>query len=65
MKNSEVTFIRLPEVRDITQLSRSSIYRLMASGEFPRQIPITSRSVVWCKSHVDEWCKSKISLYHK
>ncbi len=60
MKNTEVKFIKLKEVMEITSLSRSSIYRLMDSGEFPRQIPITPRSVVWAKTHIEEWCDKKI-----
>ena len=60
MKNAEVKFLRLQQVRDITQLSRSSIYRLMETGDFPRQIPLTARSVVWVKAHIEDWCNEKI-----
>ena len=60
MKNAEVKFLRLEQVREITQLSRSSIYRLMSTGEFPKQIPITSRQVVWVKSQVQDWCHKKV-----
>ncbi|MAC71199.1 MAG: AlpA family transcriptional regulator [Gammaproteobacteria bacterium] len=60
MKNAEVKFLRLQQVREITQLSRSSIYRLMSSGEFPKQIPITSRQVVWVKAHIEDWCNKKV-----
>lgn len=57
---AEIQFLRLQQVREKTQLSRSTIYRLMAAGEFPRQIPITSRQVVWCKAHIEEWCERKV-----
>ena len=31
-------FIRLPQVKEITSLSKSSIYRLMEDGDFPKQV---------------------------
>ena len=57
----EVQFIRLPQVQEITCLSKSSIYRLMDDGEFPKQISLGARSVVWVRAHVDDWCAQKIS----
>jgi len=52
---TEVKFLRLPQVKEVTTLSRSSIYRMVASGEFPKQISIGSNQVVWIKSQVDDW----------
>jgi predicted DNA-binding transcriptional regulator AlpA len=37
-------FLRLPEVRAKVGLSTSTIYRLMAAGQFPRPIPIDRAS---------------------
>ena len=54
-------FLRLPQVKEMTSLSKSSIYRLMDEGNFPKQISIGSRSVVWVRSHVEDWCDKKIS----
>ena len=59
-QTAEVQFLRLQQVRDITQLSKSSIYRLMSEGDFPRQIPLTARQVVWVKQHVMDWCNKKV-----
>ena len=59
-KQPEVQFLRINDVRDMTQLSRSTIYRLMASGEFPQNIQLTKRSVVWVKTHVTDWCNEKV-----
>ena len=33
-------FLRLPEVRQLMGISTSSLYRMMAAGEFPRPVPI-------------------------
>ena len=54
-------FLRLPQVKEMTCLSKSSIYRLMDEGNFPKQISIGSRSVVWIRSQVEDWCFNKIS----
>jgi len=53
-------FVRLPQVKEMTCLSKSSIYRLMADGDFPSQIPLGARSVVWVRTEIEEWCDQKI-----
>lgn len=47
--------IRLPEVKDRTSLSRSSIYSMMAQGTFPVQKKLGVRMVAWCESDIDQW----------
>jgi len=54
-------FIRLPQVKEITSLSKSSIYRLMEDGDFPKQVPLGARSVAWDKSQVEDWCAEKVA----
>ena len=58
---TEVKFLRLPQVKEVTTLSRSSIYRMVATGEFPKQISIGSNQVVWIKSQVDDWMNQQIA----
>ena len=58
---SQHQFIRLPQVKELTCLSKSSIYRLTEEGDFPKQIPLGARSVVWVKSHVEDWCAQKVN----
>ena len=54
-------FVRLPQVKEMTCLSKSGIYRLMESGDFPRQVALGARSVVWVRSQVEDWCSQKVS----
>jgi len=61
---SSSQFIRLPQVKELTCLSKSSIYRLMDEGDFPKQIPLGARSVVWVKSQVEDWILSKVKVAH-
>ncbi|EOB7985627.1 TPA: AlpA family phage regulatory protein [Pseudomonas aeruginosa] len=39
--------IRLKEVVSSTGLARSTIYKLIGSGEFPKPVPLVGRSVGW------------------
>jgi prophage regulatory protein len=56
-------FVKLKEVIKITTLSKSSIYRLMSEGDFPSQIPLGARSVVWVRAEIEEWCTKRIAEY--
>lgn len=47
--------IRLKEVTDKTGLGHSSIYKLMANGEFPQSVQLNVRAVAWVGSDVKEW----------
>lgn len=51
----EKKFLKLKEVCHITGLSRSTVYRMMTTNEFPQRIQISSKNTVWAKSEVDEW----------
>ena len=53
--------VRLPQVKEMTCLSKSSIYRLMDAGDFPKQILLGARSVVWVRAQVEDWCAQKVS----
>ena len=58
--SSQYQLIRLPQVKELTCLSKSSIYRLMNEGDFPKQVSLGARSVVWVKSQIEDWCLRKI-----
>ena len=58
--NTEHQFIRLNEVKGITSLSKTSIYRLISEGTFPKQIQIGKRSVVWVRSDINNWINQKL-----
>ena len=52
-------FLRRKKVEEITGLSRSSIYAMMANGEFPKQTKIGLRAVAWKEADVVEWMNSR------
>lgn len=51
-------FIRLAEVKRLTSLSTTEIYRRLAEDRFPRQIRLGARSVVWLESSIDAWIEA-------
>ena len=56
-----IKVLRLPEVRNRTGLSKSSIYLHIKQGSFPRPIPLGVRSVGWLEGDVESWLEQRIS----
>ena len=56
----EQHILRLPTVKAITGLSRSTIYLRMSEGSFPRQVNLGSRAVGWLASEVAAWMDQRI-----
>lgn len=50
--------IKLPEVKQITSFSKSSIYSMVKAGTFPAPIRIGLRRVAWDKAAIDNWITS-------
>ena len=60
MNANSVRIIRLSEVIKKTGLSRSTIYTLIKEdNEFPKQIPLASRSMGFLESEVNAWIAYK------
>lgn len=51
-------FLRLPEVLSRTGLTRSTLYRRIETGRFPRQVAISERCAAWRESAIEEWQKN-------
>lgn len=51
--------LRLAEVREKTGLTKSTIYKYVGLGMFPRPISLGGRSVGWIDSEVHEWLLEK------
>jgi prophage regulatory protein len=46
-------------VKDLTGLSRATIYRYVDAGEFPRPVKIGVRAIAWHASDVDAWIEGR------
>jgi len=53
--------VRLPTVKEITGLSRSSIYLRMSKGEFPQSISLGDRAIGWLEADIEQWLEDKIA----
>ncbi len=53
--SSHERIIRLKTVLNRTGLSRSTLYRKIAEGTFPRQVPISINGAGWYESAIDLW----------
>jgi prophage regulatory protein len=47
--------LRIGNVLELTGLSRSTLYRMVHAGSFPRQIQISQHCVGWRESSVTAW----------
>ena len=61
MNNLQHKLLRLPQVKESTGLSKSSIYARIAEGTFPKQIPLGPRLVVWVESDIQNWIAEQVS----
>lgn len=51
--------VRLPEVRHLTGLGKSSIYEGLKAGTFPQAVRVTDYAVAWRQSEIDRWIASR------
>ncbi len=50
--------LRLATVLERTGLTRSTLYRKIAAGSFPRQISISTRCMGWRESAIETWIRN-------
>lgn len=55
------TALRIPQVTAKTGLSRSTLYRLIQSGEFPKPYRLSQRISVWDEQAIDEYLAKKLA----
>ncbi len=53
--------IRLNEVKSLTGLGRSTIYKYMSEDQFPKTVDLGGRAVAWVESEIHEWIATKIA----
>ncbi|MFQ3245810.1 MAG: prophage regulatory protein [Arenicella sp.] len=51
---------RLPAVKNLTGLSRSTIYLRIKNDEFPKPISLGGRAVGWLESDIQQWLTDRI-----
>ncbi len=57
--NINERIIRMPEVESTVGLSAATIYRLIKTGEFPKQVKLGKHASGWLLSEVQAWIQKK------
>lgn len=55
----QLQILKRRAVEAVTGLSRSSVYRLAAAGQFPKPIQIGPRAVGWRADEIDRWIEER------
>ena len=53
--------IRRKDVQGKTGLGASSIYAMMAKGDFPKPLQLSERRVAWIESDIDKWIAERVA----
>lgn len=53
--------IRLKQVMECTGLARSTVYKFIAEGDFPKPVKLGSRVAAWVEAEVLAWIGDKVS----
>lgn len=56
----EVIFLRLPDVKAVTGLSKTSLYTLIKEKSFPAPVHLGPRAVAWVKSEIRQWALARV-----
>ena len=57
--------VRLPAVKEVSGLCRSSIYEGVAAGTFPAPVKIGLRAVGWRSADLTNWLETRVSRLGK
>jgi prophage regulatory protein len=56
----DVSFLRLPEVKAVTGLSKTSLYALIREKSFPAPVRLGPRAVAWVRSEIRQWAVERV-----
>lgn len=58
-RNLKAKVLRRTDVEKMIGLSRSTIYKMIADGDFPHPIKIGARAVGWLESDICQWLNER------
>ncbi|EGG9814475.1 AlpA family phage regulatory protein [Salmonella enterica] len=56
---SDKKLLRWPDVLHITQISRSTVWRMMQRGAFPKQVDVGTHCAVWDAEEINRWVEER------
>ncbi len=57
--NKVKKYLRLTDIVEEYTIPKSSVYYLIKTQDFPKQIKLSKRSAVWKREEIDEWFKNR------
>ena len=61
MEFSMKSIVKINAVKQQTNLSAASIYRLAKQGDFPKQIKLGVKASGWLQCELDDWIQSRLN----
>ena len=58
----DISFLRLPDVKLMSGLGKSSLYDLIRASNFPPPVQLGPRTVAWVRSEVQQWAAERVRL---
>ena len=59
-----IDILRMPELTSRTGLGRSTVYKLIQSGDFPKPVKLTRRAVGWLLDDVERFMARRMAAAH-
>lgn len=59
MSTNGLQFVREPERKQMTGISRVTMWRLERDGLAPKRVQITERTVGWLRHELEDWIKNR------
>ena len=61
-QNNRQFILRMPQVLEQVNLSRTTVYKMIGRSEFPQPVRIGQRSVGWKVEEINSWLQSRPHL---
>jgi prophage regulatory protein len=58
-------FISMRQLKDLVGLSKTTIYKRINSGTFPRAVPLGPKRVVFIETEIEAWMRKQIQVGRK
>lgn len=52
--------MKLKAVMECTGLARSTVYKFIAEGRFPKPVKLSARMVAWVEGEIQQWILERI-----
>lgn len=59
LRQRDMRIMRMPQLENYVGLCRSSIYRMIKTGSFPRPIRLGERAIGFRKCDIDAWVQAR------